>query len=98
MVLLTVLKAGRTYFLTPPLPNQYLGFTSYQLGCHSRRSSRHCCPASDCLPPCCCAPRGCPAQELAAPGAGALPLRGALASLLRTAPSSRSRLGWDSCD
>src|SRR5262249_18482882 len=84
----------------------YHGFTSYQLGRHSRRSSRHCCPDPNCQPHCCCAPQGCRDQALSELGARALALRAALASFLRAtlasflraAPSSRSRLSCASCD
>ena len=80
--------------------------TSYQVGRHSRRSSRHCCPDPDCQPHCCCAPQVCRDHALSALGAGALLLRGALASLLRAAlasflraaSSSRSRLACASFD
>src|SRR5215813_3159400 len=80
-----------TYFLTPAAQTCAMCFTCYQLGCHSRRSSRHCCQDPDCQPHCCCCPQRCCDHALPELGAGALALRGALAAL-RTAPSSRSCL------
>src|SRR5258708_16276442 len=64
----------------------------YQLGRHSRRSSRNCCPDPDCQPHCCCAPQGCRDHALSALGASALPLRGALAALRAAPPAARSPL------
>src|SRR5262245_1843250 len=77
-------------------------FVSHRKRCHRSRNLlparlplspvvAHCCPDPDCQPHCCCGPQGCCDHALPELGAGALPLRGALAAL-RTAPSSRSRL------
>src|SRR5262245_53598908 len=82
------------------------GLNSYQLGRHSRRSSRRSCPDPDCQPHCCCAPKGCCDLALSELGKRALPLRAAVVSVLRTTPdsffrftpSSRSRLACASCD
>src|SRR5262245_1967967 len=87
-------------------PIMHHGVSPYQLGRHSRRSSRHCCPAPDCPPHCCCAPHGCCDLALSELGKLALPPRAGLASVLRAtlasffrfAPSSRSRLACASCD